>query len=174
MCFGTIVLFGTYMQHWLRDESPRESLEFVILLLAMTSSWAEDTERNDKQLGFLSLAKVQTMTDNITKCDCVMTHEVSLGDSTVFLGGIPSYLADYVLEAYLQEHHGPVTHFRKIIDRKSGHSKGYGFVTFESPDIAKKIILQGSICVPITLKCELQTLLMYKTIDTGYPRRKNQ
>eukprot|EP01112_Ceratiomyxa_fruticulosa_P011775 TRINITY_DN3229_c0_g1_i1.p1 TRINITY_DN3229_c0_g1~~TRINITY_DN3229_c0_g1_i1.p1 ORF type:complete len:230 (+),score=58.83 TRINITY_DN3229_c0_g1_i1:222-911(+) len=62
-----------------------------------------------------------------------------LASNKVFVGGI-SWKADEVsLASYFSNQFGPVLECKIIMDRLTGKSKGYGFVTFQNEDSAKKV-----------------------------------
>mmetsp|Transcript_16985 Transcript_16985/g.27997 ORF Transcript_16985/g.27997 Transcript_16985/m.27997 type:complete len:196 (+) Transcript_16985:223-810(+) len=62
----------------------------------------------------------------------------------VFVGGI-SWKADEAALSNFFSNWGKVVSVRLIIDRETGKSKGYGFVTFQNPSDAEKVKLLGNV-----------------------------
>lgn len=57
----------------------------------------------------------------------------------LYVGNLPyAYTSDELREIF--EPHGPVESATVIIDRKSGRSRGFGFVEYESEDSARSAI----------------------------------
>lgn len=61
-----------------------------------------------------------------------------MSDRTVFVGGISWKANEENLMSFFSTF-GTVTDCKIIVDKNSNKSKGYGFVTFEDPEIAEKI-----------------------------------
>lgn len=59
----------------------------------------------------------------------------------VFVGGIPQGLDEPALRAYF-EHFGEVTDAVLMLDRETGRSRGFGFVTFAEGDTIAKVLQQ--------------------------------
>ncbi|XP_046853146.1 protein boule-like [Xenia sp. Carnegie-2017] len=70
--------------------------------------------------------------------------EEEIFPNRVFLGGLDRKFTELQLEKFFSEI-GPVNDVRIVCDRKTGLSKGYGFVTFENVDVCQELIKQGSI-----------------------------
>ena len=57
----------------------------------------------------------------------------------LYVGNLPyAYTSDELREVF--EPHGPVQSATVIIDRKSGHSRGFGFVEYESEESAQTAV----------------------------------
>ncbi|KAK2490743.1 hypothetical protein MC885_004412 [Smutsia gigantea] len=59
-----------------------------------------------------------------------------LTPGVIYVGHIPSVLYENQIRAYFSQF-GTVTRFRLSRSKRTGNSKGYGFVEFESEDVAK-------------------------------------
>lgn len=70
--------------------------------------------------------------------------EEEIFPNRVFLGGLDRKFTEMQLETFFSDL-GPVVDVRIVYDRKTGISKGYGFVTFEDIEVCKQLIKQGSI-----------------------------
>ncbi len=60
-------------------------------------------------------------------------------DNKLFVGGIAWGTTDEALKAFF-ERVGEVSEAKIIIDRETGRSKGFGFVTMATPELAQKAI----------------------------------
>ncbi|KAE7999092.1 hypothetical protein FH972_003572 [Carpinus fangiana] len=60
----------------------------------------------------------------------------------IFVGGIPASLTDDELKEYFSSY-GSIIEHQIMLDHKTGRSRGFGFVTFESEDTVEKIFLEG-------------------------------
>ncbi|XP_028405769.1 deleted in azoospermia-like [Dendronephthya gigantea] len=70
--------------------------------------------------------------------------EEEIFPNRVFLGGLDRKFTEMQLETFFSDR-GSVIDVRIVCDRKTGVSKGYGFVTFEDVEVCKQLINQGSI-----------------------------
>ncbi|XP_065058865.1 protein boule-like [Rhopilema esculentum] len=62
----------------------------------------------------------------------------------IFLGGIPPDTTELELEVFFSDF-GTVKDVRIVTDRKTGECKGYGFVTFETPEDISNLLKKKSI-----------------------------
>jgi len=65
-------------------------------------------------------------------------------DNRVFVGGI-SWKADEQSLANFFSTYGPIVDCKIIMDKSTGKSKGYGFVTFEDKETAERVKREGNI-----------------------------
>lgn len=62
----------------------------------------------------------------------------------IFVGGIPTFLTEDELKEYFSSY-GSIAEHQIMIDRDTGRSRGFGFVTFESEDTVERIFSDGKI-----------------------------
>ena len=62
-------------------------------------------------------------------------------DCKVFVGGLSWETTDQKLRMYF-ENYGNVTEAFVSYDRNTGRPRGFGFVVFEDPSVADKVVLQ--------------------------------
>ncbi|KAI8529669.1 hypothetical protein RHMOL_Rhmol12G0242500 [Rhododendron molle] len=60
----------------------------------------------------------------------------------IFVGGIPTFFTEDELKEYFSSY-GSVAEHQIMIDRDTGRSRGFGFVTFESEDTVERIFSDG-------------------------------
>eukprot|EP00794_Sanderia_malayensis_P006009 gene6009-6707_t len=74
-------------------------------------------------------------------------HKTNPGEidipNRVFVKGFPRETSEEDLKAYFEEY--GMVHESKIVKDKTGISKGYAFITFDSQDIAEKVKLLGNV-----------------------------
>ncbi|KAK6914742.1 RNA recognition motif domain [Dillenia turbinata] len=66
----------------------------------------------------------------------------------IFVGGIPPSFTEVCLAHELREYfssYGNVVEHQIMLDHKTGRSRGFGFVTFETEDTVEKVFLEGKI-----------------------------
>jgi hypothetical protein len=69
----------------------------------------------------------------------------SLGEHRVFVGGVSWKVNDATLHSFFENNYGPVIECKLIMDKQTGKSKGYGFVTFANPETAAAVKRMGTI-----------------------------
>jgi len=57
----------------------------------------------------------------------------------LFVGGLPSEVNDEEFKNYFSQY-GPIVDSIVMIDRETGYSRGFGFVTFEDPAVANEVL----------------------------------
>ncbi|KAJ7951610.1 Heterogeneous nuclear ribonucleoprotein 1 [Quillaja saponaria] len=62
----------------------------------------------------------------------------------IFVGGIPPSFTDDELKEYFSSY-GSILEYQIMLDRTTGRSRGFGFVTFESESSVKKVFSMGKI-----------------------------
>jgi len=63
-----------------------------------------------------------------------------MGDQrSVFCGGIPAKADQNSLKDFFEREFGPVAEVKVIMDRETGRSKGYGFITFQAAETAERV-----------------------------------
>ncbi|KAK7261692.1 hypothetical protein RIF29_28009 [Crotalaria pallida] len=60
----------------------------------------------------------------------------------IFVGGIPPFLTDDELKEYFSPY-GNIAEYQVMLDRQTGRSRGFGFVTFDSEDSVEKVFSAG-------------------------------
>ncbi|XP_057472470.1 LOW QUALITY PROTEIN: uncharacterized protein LOC130761041 [Actinidia eriantha] len=60
----------------------------------------------------------------------------------IFVGGVPTSLTEDELKEYFSSY-GSVAEYQIMIDRDTGRSRGFGFVTFENEDTVERIFSDG-------------------------------
>lgn len=60
--------------------------------------------------------------------------------SKLYVGNIPFTTTNDDLKTFFEDNCGPVADAKVIIDRETGRSRGFAFVTFGSPDDAEKAL----------------------------------
>lgn len=80
----------------------------------------------------------------MANCLQQLQQEEEIFPNRVFLGGLDRKFTELQLESFFSEL-GQVVDVRIVCDRKTGLSKGYGFVTFEDTGVCNKLINEGSI-----------------------------
>jgi RNA recognition motif-containing protein len=73
----------------------------------------------------------------------------------VFVGGLPWTTGDAELHEFFAEC-GEIIEAKVVLDRETGRSRGFGFVTFESPEMAARAVeLSGASLGHRTIKVDL-------------------
>ncbi|CAI0473355.1 unnamed protein product [Linum tenue] len=60
----------------------------------------------------------------------------------IFVGGLPPSLTEDELKEYFS-FYGVITEYQIMLDHKTGRSRGFGFVTFDSEDSVERIFSEG-------------------------------
>uniref|UniRef100_A0A2P2IKR2 Heterogeneous nuclear ribonucleoprotein 1 n=2 Tax=Rhizophora mucronata TaxID=61149 RepID=A0A2P2IKR2_RHIMU len=60
----------------------------------------------------------------------------------IFVGGLPPYLTEDELQEYFSVY-GVIVDHQIMLDHRTGRSRGFGFVTFESEDAVKRVFSEG-------------------------------
>jgi len=68
-----------------------------------------------------------------------MSFDGEGGDRTVFVGGVSIKATEEGLKQFFESNFGDVESSKIIYDRTTGRSKGYGFVTFTTPETADRV-----------------------------------
>ena len=63
--------------------------------------------------------------------------------ATVFVGGINRKATPALLLKFFEDNFGSTSDCKIIMDRDTGSSKGYGFVTFKTEKAAKHVVSNG-------------------------------
>ncbi|MED6118747.1 hypothetical protein PIB30_005585 [Stylosanthes scabra] len=62
----------------------------------------------------------------------------------IFVGGLPQFFTDDELKEYFSTY-GNIVECQIMLDRKTGRSRGFGFVTFDNEDSVEKVFSAGKI-----------------------------
>ena len=83
----------------------------------------------------------------MSAADNYSIHKTNPGEidipNRVFVKGFPREASEEDLKTYFEEY--GIVHESKIVKDKTGISKGYAFITFDSQDVAEKVKLLGNV-----------------------------